>query len=378
LTAPSQLPVLDAIGQKTGRKGRGKEKKPMAKIDTILDGKKTFSFSVEGLPIDPGSITMQTVNSIVRNYGNTIYHLTDRKDWPQFYSDADIVSSKVHGPLYNSNIVNLKNYYTANGAKITKALRTFLTKELKLTKKDIEPNWAKFCKEISEFYYPRVDVEGSWEVDKDLIGEGIMESGKTCLSDNGENRLCKIFITKFSRIRVLFLRMKNDHRARARCLAFFPGGRRIALTNFYYRRFPGSQAVFVKALEHGLNVNAPWKDTRFDLEIPVYKNGDDLCFQSERRTTKTRPILYPCPHCGTKTLWVDLYDPQSGPYNFGCSSQCVRNYRDYDDFERDFDWFCESCEAGMFDGDEWRYRDQDGSRWILCHDCYQDYERDGR
>jgi hypothetical protein len=249
--------------------------------------------------------------------------------------------------------------YQKNGAKITKLLRTLLLRQLGVPKDVLESRWADYCKDVMSHYLPAFNCEATWSVPKEIVGEGLMESGSTCFAFDGENARCKDFLLGYNRARVLYLRNTADKMKRARCLVHFVGGRKIMLTNFYYVRFPQNDRLFVEAVKHSLGL----KKFTFSYSskdcLPVYTNGTTITITADRSFDSSGVPKWTCYVCGKKVP-LETVKVSHGPYSYGCSYKCLEKHPNITNQRR-------CCECGdHFHEDDGTVNDYGD---FLCSNC---------
>ena len=178
--------------------------------------------------------------------------------------------------------VDIDYLYTEKGAKIT----TELKKRLKhrINKKWMDIFYPDFCNEWVDLYEPRMEFRFFWGIKKDL-GEGVYEQGDTCFRRGGENEQSKDYLALNHRVRVLVLEDGGDSDTKARVIVHFIGGRRIILTNFYYKGIKNDKEIFVEGIRRMFGLAEPLdysQCTKSETKLPIYLNGDYIMIKAGR------------------------------------------------------------------------------------------------
>jgi len=326
---------------------------------------------VEGYPIVKPFEFSMLGESAVHNPSYKIRRIL-REEFPEHLEVPDLpddqtkdvrerfntMCEKVTGEAYD-------NYFLPSGAKITKQLRGILSRECGIPKQVLESKWATVCRRVSELYLPKIELVGSLDMNKEILGEGILENSTTCFGHRGENYRHKRFLMNYNRVRMLAIFQKDNPEKRGRCIVYFPGGRKIYLTNFYFRGLPQNWRLFVDALKVRLHLNGT-RDVAFghlgdteQVALPIWKNGDAAYIEGGRGFTYTRERQFPCPWCGEKTNESDCG---------GSIPRCDNSRCPGDDQEPEYDGYCERCDEGLYDDDMYFAND-----CVYCESCYDEY-----
>lgn len=220
--------------------------------------------------------------------------------------------------------LDLQKYYRSDGAKITKSLASILRQEL--PKEVVQANFGSFARKVSGLYTVGLSIRAEFG-DKKLLGEGVFESGKTCLRKDGENATSKFFIVNNRRCEVVVLYQKDQKDPGARCIAYFAGNRNIYLTNFYWRSMTQNKLYFITAVRHLLGIRKVMYRQNPKFFLPIFKNGDSVLVYDER----TRPVIptkkLSCPHCGVMVPEDRLYTEEVSSHRLvGCTKECARGH----------------------------------------------------
>ena len=234
------------------------------------------------------------------------------------------IASDEYGIEIDVSGLDLQQYYRSDGAKITKSLASILRS--KIPKETVQTNFGSFARRVSELYTVGLSLRAEFG-NKKLLGEGIYESGKTCLRKDGENATSKFFIVNNRRCETIVLYEKGKKDAGARCIAYFAGNRNIYLTNFYWRNLTQNKLYFITAVRHLLGIRKVMYRQNPKFFLPIFKNGDSVLVYDER----TRPVIptkkLSCPHCGVMVPEDKLYTEEFGSYRLvGCTKKCARGH----------------------------------------------------
>ena len=321
-------------------------------VDKLLDGIKTVKFDINGDAINAQDIMYQVRQLIIDNF------IAHRMQGAAFDSTLRRLDSYISGFLRDPGPYS--NYYEndGNGAKITKRLQGVLLKTLEIPKAEVKEKFAIFCKDISSFYCPEMKVEASMLLPKEYFGEGIIESGPTCFNEDGENWHHKEFLSRFNRIRLLYVRDAYHASKRARCVVYFPGGRRMLLFNFYYNRFPNNWRILVDAAKKclGLKNISYGRIASQNIHLPIYLNGDGVEVKTHNSHVSERKVLFPCPYCSGR-VEVNKF--------FWDKCCCSRKCHDKNRKERE-QAYCETCEEYFHPEHVMDFRGQ-----AMCEDCME-------
>lgn len=213
-------------------------------------------------------------------------------------------------------------YYRPDGAKITKTLTAILRKNL--DKKAVDAVFPRFAKEISSLYHPTYKVRAFFG-NKEDMGSGKYEGGSTCVAAGHTNHCSKKLVIAWKRTQMLCL--SNGERGKARCIAYFPGGRNVFLTNFYYNGFEHNRLIFIEAIRRMFNLEKViWKVDEM-VFLPIYRNSDCIHVYPPRHGDhlKMPRRKIPCPFCGKKIPEKDAYYAESGASRYvGCDETHAR------------------------------------------------------
>ena len=319
-------------------------------VDKLLDGIKTVKFDINGDAINAQDIMYQVRQLIIDNF------IAHRMQGAAFDSTLRRLDSYISGFLRDPGPYS--NYYEndGNGAKITKRLQGVLLKTLEIPKAEVKEKFAIFCKSISSLYCPEMKVEASMLLPKEYFGEGIIEGGPTCFNEDGENWHHKKFLLRFNRIRLLYVRDAYRASKRARCVVYFPGGRRVLLSNFYYIRFPNNWRILVDAAKKclGLRTISYCGIASQNIGLPIYLNGDGVEIKTHNSHVSERKVLFPCPYCSAR-VEADRFQWE----RCCCSNKCYEKNR-----KEQENTYCESCEEYHHPENMVTFRGD-----ALCEDC---------
>ena len=189
----------------------------------------------------------------------------------------------------------------------------------------------------------------------------------SCFRVGGEHQTNGEFLRRYKRVKLLVVE-EAEGQGKARCHAYFHGGRRIYLTNFYYNRLSENRQFFYQAIRKLLNLkNVKYKKVGHSVQLPVYTNGDGYEITTDRTFDYPFTRIFPCPVCDSKVPEHDFYD--DGDYGIGCTSECSEqnncsicgHHRDNCECV-----YCEDCDEQLHP-DDYHYAD---SRY-LCTSCYE-------
>lgn len=217
-------------------------------------------------------------------------------------------------------------YYRQDGAKITKTLTSILRKNL--DKKEVERKFPQFAKDISELYHPSADLFAYFG-DKLNLGEGVYETGPTCIAEGHQNQGTKRFVGQYKRTQMLCIEHRSQKRpstGRSRCIAYFAGGRNIFLTNFYYNGMQNNRLIFVEAVRRMFNWDKVIWKTNETFFLPIYRNGETIQVHPADRFRDHYDVkrMIPCPNCKKKIPESDYYYEERGHTRYmGCSKLCA-------------------------------------------------------
>lgn len=253
-------------------------------------------------------------------------------------------------------------YRKEDGAKVTKTLTGILRKAV--TKQMVERNFPKFAKDVAELYHP-VTTLRAYFGDKSELGEGLYEPGATCIAKGHGNQGTKFFVGAWKRTQMLCLEHANGHgTGRARCIAYFPGGRNVFLTNFYYNGLQQNRLLFVEAVRRLFKFDKVIWKTNETFFLPIYRNGECIHVHPERfsdHLDKKRKL--PCPHCGKMVPEADYYYSENGHTRLmGCSKDCALE-------ASGMLKICPFCDSRVNRDQMHRFRTD---TWI-CGPCYTNY-----
>ena len=295
-------------------------------------------------------------------------HPTDDELHPWAYKFLKRAGSEV---AYR-NASELQSFFTPKGERVPNFLRKQMLKQLKLQTQEVHDDgwqleaiyrigedrlpmvardvdallkyitaaltkaWPVIANKIRALYFDKRELVAFF-ADKDWLGRGILEEMETCMRPDGEYRIAGKFFRDYRRTRMLALvgiredGLATTEAGAARCIVHFTGGHRVVLTNFYYNHMVHSRDLFIVALKqlfghHKISYRSIDVD---EVRLPVYLNGGACRVTFGERPVWTRPLLWPCPHCGTQV--TEHRFVTHSDYAMGCSSGCAQEGREDDD-----------------------------------------------
>ena len=221
-------------------------------------------------------------------------------------------------------MIDLSNYYRADGAKITKTLSTLIRRHI--PKEVVKERFAAYAKYVSELYTPARMLKAYWG-DKHQLGNGIYEPSLTCYRSGQENETSRKLLVKFRRTRVLVLQDIEEPHPGARAVVYFVGGRNIILTNFYWRHLDANKLYFVEAIRRILNLKHVTYKSWNAFFLPIYRNRDSILVYDTRSKNPDTEIKVPCPHCDNIVPITKMYYEEYSSYRLaGCTKECARGH----------------------------------------------------
>jgi hypothetical protein len=317
--------------------------------------KKSVEYEIKNGAVYSNERTREKVADLMFHY--LPIEITDLP-WSEMPDEIRAANKEIHD-------LDLTSYYMPDGRKITKPLKRIAQKFL--GKDIVNEKWADIANEISKLYSPKFSCRAFWG-NKKLLGSGTYEGQHTCFRNGGENETSRRFLEKYDRTQVLVLENMENDDDKARCIAYFAGGRNIYLTNFYFRmRFPQNALMFVEALRRLIGIDdVIFKDKASNPKLPIYMNGHCIHIHTKRSFYYSGTRKLPCPHCDDVVSEHDFFHERNGSTHYlGCSDDCgghsgrtcdnCGGRLDEDDvYSTSDDNYCESC----FD-----------DSYFHCHDC---------
>lgn len=142
--------------------------------------KKTVEYEVKNGSIMGNIETLNKISNTISSYKTDGYeHRLSIEEY-----------EKLHEEFYN---LDASNYYMADGRKITKPLKWIAEKMI--GKDTVKAKWADIVNQISALHSSKFKCRAFWGK-KDLLGQGVYESGSTCFGDGGINVASRLFIEK--------------------------------------------------------------------------------------------------------------------------------------------------------------------------------------
>jgi len=232
------------------------------------------------------------------------------------------ITMKLYGVPIDLTNVDLLKYYRPDGAKITKTLTTLLRRQL--PKEEVQLRFAGYAKAVSELYTTSKTLIASWG-DMSELGNGVYEGGATCYRAGAENTVCRDFLQKYRRAKLLVLYNKdNPDEPCARTIVFFAGGRNVIMTNFYWKRLEANKLYFIEALRRMLGLKKVVYKNWSNFFLPIYLNRDAVLVYDERVRLMDTEKKMPCPHCGKLVHENDFHFEEDGNFRMlGCTEKCA-------------------------------------------------------
>jgi len=324
---------------------------------------KTVTFDVKN-----GVINSETITSDIWNLANDMFGIS--------------IS------ISNLDVIGVNNFYTTDASgrtiKILKPIKTEILK--KCWKKDdndkvmydendniimdielqdrVKKEYPLFGQKLSNLYSRAYTVR-TFFGNKKMLGQSIYEESGSCFRDGGENEVCKTFLTLYKRSQILVLERLNENGdviGKGRCIAYFPGGRKIILLNFYSNGMDKSPATFIEGIRHlfGFDKVTFKHIGKNDFFLPIYKNGDAVQITMPRSFDYIDRAL-PCPHC------EDMIPEKEYEYKLDGSTVLLGCSNCYD--EHDNRCSCENCGRMMNEDDTFSLENYNG---VYCESCYND------